>query len=86
MKRRQRCVEEAFLYAQSIKERFGREPIPSDFWEEFPLFVDSGNIDKYPDIPIRNQLGLSYSSWLTRHKAPFDGFDDFIKKALLYEK
>lgn len=85
-KRRQRCVEEAFLYAQSIKERFGREPIPSDFWEEFPLFVDGGNIDEYPDIPIRNQLGLSYRSWLTKHKAPFDGFGDFIKKALLYEK
>lgn len=80
-KRKLRCVEEAFEYARSIEERFGRYPILSDFWEEFPLFVSGEDIDKYPEIPIRKQLGGECESWTKSHKAQFTSFEDFLKAA-----
>lgn len=83
-KRQDKCVTEAFEYARSIKERFNRMPKTTDFWEEFPLFVDASNIDKYPEIPIRRQLKGSYNSWLKNHKAPFGSFNEFIQTAMSY--
>ena len=47
-KRKEECVSEAIEYAKSIKERFGRTPVVTDFWEEFPLFVNGNNIYDYP--------------------------------------
>ena len=79
------CVEEAFEYARSIKERYNRMPIPSDFWEEFPLFVSGDEVDKYPEIPIEKQLGKAYDNWCKNHKAQFKSFDEFLKAAGLYE-
>lgn len=35
-KRIKLCVDEALIYARSIKDRFDRNPTVSDFWEEFP--------------------------------------------------
>ena len=70
-KRKTQCIKEAFNYIQSINDRFNREAIPSDFWEEFPLFVDASNINDYPMIPIKQQLGSHYESWLKKHKAPY---------------
>lgn len=75
---------EAFIYAQSIIERFKRLPKPADFWEEFPLFVDKSNIDNYPEIPVRRQLKTSYNEWIKTHKAQFPNFEDFLKTALDY--
>lgn len=47
-KRKSACIKEAFEYANSIKERFNRNPVNSDFWEEFPLFMkgDGNVLDK----------------------------------------
>lgn len=78
------CREEAYLYAQSIVKTFGRQPNPSDFWEEFPLFVNKDNIDKYPKIPIRRQLGEAYDFWIENHESVFQTFEEFIKYALEY--
>ena len=75
------CVEEAFEYARSIKERYNRMPIPSDFKEEFPLFVSGNEVDKYPEIPIKKQLGKAYNEWVKNHKAQFKSFDEFLKAA-----
>ena len=75
------CVEEAFEYARSIKERYNRMPIPSDFWEEFPLFVSGNEVDKYPEIPIKRQLGKAYDEWVKNHKAQFKSFEEFLKAA-----
>lgn len=80
-KRKIVCVEEAFEYARSIKERYNRMPIPSDFWEEFPLFVSGNEVDKYPEIPIKRQLGKAYDNWSKEHKADFNSFDEFLKAA-----
>lgn len=85
IKRLELCKEEAFIYAQSIVKRFGRQPIPSDFWEEFPLFVDKANIDQYPEIPVKRQLGEAYPIWIDTHKSLFQSFEDFINHALKYD-
>lgn len=82
-KRKELCIEEAFEYARSIKERFGRQPVASDFWEEFPLFVDSNNISDYPNIPIRQQLGENFNIWIQNHKAQYNGINDFLTAAKL---
>lgn len=81
-KRKQQCLEEAFEYAKSITERFGRRPKVDDFWEEFHLFVDADNINDYPTLPVKRQLDKGYDQWITSHKRMFDGFDDFINAAL----
>lgn len=82
--RREAYKKEAYIYAQSIQERYGRRPVPADFWEEFPLFVDKTNIDEFPEIPIRHQLNTAYSVWINEHKATFSSFDEFIDYALKY--
>lgn len=80
-KRKNRCVEEAFDYARSIKERYGRRPVPADFWEEFPLFVSGNEVTKYPDIPIERQMGEAYTDYIKTHKAKFRSFDEFLEAA-----
>lgn len=80
-KRRQKALLEAFEYAQSIYERFNRLPTPEDFNEEFIYFVDSTNIEQFPMIPIRKQLGKSYNSWILNHKAMFSSFEEFLVAA-----
>lgn len=80
-KRRKLCIEEAFAYARSIPERFGRLPVAADFWEEFPLFTDGKTMNKYPTIPYRRQLAGAYDSWIKNHKAPFADFEDFLRHA-----
>lgn len=73
--------EEAFEFARSIVERFARKPIPADFREEFPLFVSGNEVDKYPEIPIRFQLGPSYTRYVSQHKAPYSSFESFLNAA-----
>lgn len=74
-------VDEAFEYARSIKERYGRRPVPADFWEEFPLFVSGDQVAQYPQIPIRRQMKNAYGRYVAQHKAMFATFDDFLKAA-----
>lgn len=73
--------DEAFAYARSIVERFGRIPVPADFMEEFPLFVSGHEVERYPEIPIRQRLGPSYQRFLDDHVAPYKSFNDFLEAA-----
>lgn len=84
-RRKGRCLEEAFEYARSIRQNFGREPQVEDFWEEFPHFVSGDKIDNYPTIPIKRQLGQAYSHYRNHHKATFDSFEEFLAAALSSE-
>lgn len=83
--RQEACKKEAYMYTQSIVQRFGRTPMPADFWEEFPLFVNRSNIQLYPEIPIKRQLGTAYPIWLEKHKSIFNSFEDFLDYALKYQ-
>lgn len=80
-RRKRESINEAFEYANSIIQRFHREPYYEEFYEEFPLFVDSRNIVKYPKLPIARQLGDSYEAWLKTHKAVFSDFNEFLEAA-----
>lgn len=80
-KRKSRCLEEAFEYARSIVDRYHRRPTINDFWEEFPLFVDGKDADKYPGIPIRSQLDIGFEKWSSNHQAPYKNFEDFLLAA-----
>ena len=76
--------EEAFDYARSIKERFGRMPVAADFWEEFPLFVDGSEVDAYTELPVRRYLGPTYGRYVKGHRAKYSSLDDFLKAAGLH--
>lgn len=80
-RRKKKCINEAFEYARSIQERLHRRPVPADFWEEFPLFVSNDQIEQYPDIPIKEQLGMAYPYWKENHQAPYISFEDFLQAA-----
>lgn len=78
-KRQLLWIEEAVSYARAIRTKEKREPTISDFRPEFGLFVDSNNINEY-DNPkeIKKRLKEKYNYWLENHKAPFNGFEDFL--------
>lgn len=82
-KRTTMCVDEALDYARSIQERFTRRPVTTDFWEEFPLFVDGDKIGEYPELAeiIKRQCGPVYEKYVKEHKANYDGFDAFLAAA-----
>lgn len=80
-KRMEKSVEEALYYAKSIQERFDRRPVIEDFWEEFPLFVSGNDVDKYPTLPLKKQLGPMFQSYVSTHKAKYSSFDEFLQAA-----
>lgn len=80
-KRKEKSEEEALEYARSIKERFGRMPIPADFREEFIFFVSGNEVNNYPEIPIRAQLGPTYDKYVHEHSAKYNSFKAFLKAA-----
>lgn len=84
-KRKAQCVEEALIYARSIQERFGRRPVATDFWEEFPLFIDGHNIGEYPELDtiVRSQCGATYGDYIKKHEAIFNGLEEFVDTALI---
>jgi acetyltransferase-like isoleucine patch superfamily enzyme len=47
-KRKEKAIEESFEYARSIGERYGRRPVPADFWDSFVFFVSGKDMDQYP--------------------------------------
>lgn len=49
-KRIKQSEEEAKEYALSIVERFGHEPMSTDFWEKYPLFLDAHNAEDYSEL------------------------------------
>lgn len=80
-KRLQCCEKEALDYALSIHERFGRKPRLEEMREEFIWFVSGDEVDNYPMIPIKRQLGPAYNAYVASHKAKYVSFDDFLAAA-----
>lgn len=80
-KRLQRSEEEALDYARSIQEKFNRRPRVEDFWEEFIWFVSGNEVDKYPTLPIKRQLGPTYDTYVATHKAKYKNLDEFLAAA-----
>lgn len=80
-RRKARSLEESFEYARSIRDRLHRRPVPEDFFESFVFFVNGDEVDKYPGIPIKYQLGPGYDKWVKEHKSIFSSFDEFLRAA-----
>ena len=85
-RRKCQCVTEAFEYANSIEDRFGRKPQIFEFWEEFHLFIDKENIEDFDKDIMVYQLGgeENYKKWLSLHKKTFKNFDDFLSHTKSY--
>lgn len=77
-KRLRCCEKEALDYVLSIQERFGRKPRLEEMKEEFIWFVSGDEVDKYPMLPIKSQLGPIYNAYVATHKAKYKSFDDFL--------
>ncbi len=80
-KRLKCCEKEALDYALSIQERFGRKPRLEEMREEFIWFVSGDEVDIYPMIPIKQQLGPTYNAYVSSHKAKYSSFDEFLAVA-----
>lgn len=73
-----RSLKEAKEYVRCFRERNGRNTKTSELLEEFIFFVDKRNVGKYPDVPVRSQLGAEYDNWLEHHQASFSSLEDFL--------
>ena len=80
-KRKKEALQESFEFARGIVERYHRRPIPEDFRESFVWFVNGKDIDKYPKLPFKHQLGPAYDHYKAHHVAKFASFDEFLKAA-----
>ena len=80
-KRKEKALQESFEYARGIAERYHRRPVPTDFRESFVWFVSGKDMEKYPGIPFKHQLGPAYEHYKAHHEAKFASFDDFLKAA-----
>jgi len=84
--RKGKCVEEAFVYANSIEERFGRKPTVDDFKEEFYLFTDRDNLGLVPEDYVKKQLSDTYENFIALHQKKFLNIEEFIENARKYKK
>mgnify|MGYP001339317640 CR=1 FL=1 len=80
IKRKREYMQESITYARSIKDRFGREPVITDFTaEDYICFVDGSNHHEYPMIQFDTIFKDGYfEKWKINHKAPYNGFDEFM--------
>lgn len=83
-KRKTKALEESLVVANEIEKYYKRKPVPTDFREEFVYFVSGNEVEKYPELPIKNQLstmGDCFDRWVREHKAPYKNFDEFLNAA-----
>jgi len=72
-----REMKEASLVARSVKERYGRDPRPSDFPEYFHLFLVRDPAH-FKGIPVEHQVGRYMDEFMSS-KPMFDSFDTFLE-------
>lgn len=80
-RRKKESLQESFEFARGIVERYHRRPVPGDFHESFVWFVSGKDMDKYPEIPFKHQLGPAYEHYKATHVAKYASFDEFLKAA-----
>lgn len=79
-RRKSKCESEAIEYAKSIVERFGRKPLVEEFYEEYGLFVNGDDIEKYPSLHLETKKVVRDGRY-RNHKAKYDSFELFLKTA-----
>ena len=80
-KRKKICTKEAVAFARSIKERLGRDPLITDFKEEWALFLTEQEFLDNPQLKeiIDWRLGQSFIKYRKDHSAMIEGFDSFME-------
>ena len=78
-KRKNDFIEEAIQYAVSLYDS-GKIPQIEDFYDDYPAFVDGSNYMDY-DYPYHRVFTpAQFEEWKKVHKAPFHGFEEFMKE------
>lgn len=76
-KRQQQYIDECFEYANSILDT-GRELNISDFYDDYPIFVNGNNYMDY-DYPYQKIFNHEqFEVWKKNHKSSFNGFKEFV--------
>jgi acetyltransferase-like isoleucine patch superfamily enzyme len=82
-RRKMAYTKEAEAYALEIYLKTKKIPKITDFWEEFPIFLQrTSNPD---DLPVRSQLGSAYSNFLASEPL-YKSFQDFLLAAGIPEE
>lgn len=81
-KRKLQQVYEAIEFANAIREAKGREPIISDFKEEWNLFFREEDFEKYPEMHniIDWRIKNKFSEYRAEHEVVFEGFESFLQQ------
>lgn len=88
-KRKIKALEESLALVNEIEKYYKRNPLPTDFREEFVYFVSGNEVDKYPELPIKHQLstmGDCFDRWVREHNAPYKSFDEYLNAANISKK
>lgn len=80
-KRKVASLQEAFAYAQRIKEITRRKPTIEEMYEEFPFYLDGDQEEPRLKLSVEYQTRGFYEEWKKNHKAPFNGFEEFLNAA-----
>lgn len=76
-KRKHLYIKEGLDYARAIV-RSGRKPTLQDFVNDWPMFVDGSNFTQYP-YDYHQFNDKQFENWKRNYKAPFNGWDEFMK-------
>lgn len=77
-KRKIKSIEEAHIFVKCFRRRYGRDPLVTELKEEWITFVDASNMSKYPEIPIKQKIGVGFEKWCKLYKAPYRSYEEFI--------
>lgn len=77
-KRKEKAKEEAATFVRCFRKRYGRDPLVSELREEWITFIDSSNMDQYPEIPIKQKIGKGFTKWCKTYKAPYHSYEEFM--------
>ncbi|MDD7273541.1 MAG: acyltransferase [Prevotella sp.] len=78
-RRKKESFAEAIEYIKLFRKKHGRNPKTNmELREEWVYFIDANNINNYPEIPVKQRVGVGFDKWLKEHKAPFHSYEEFM--------
>lgn len=78
-KRKEKGLLEAEEYVRAFRKRHGRNPkLNLEMREEWMYFIDGSNMDQYPEVPVRQRVGIGFEQWKENYKAPYHSYEEFM--------
>lgn len=79
-RRREEQVQEAIEYGVSILENYHRQPLITDFTEEWVLFITKKDMEIYPEIIpiIEFRIGKIKEDFFKQQYLRFNGWNEFL--------